>query len=121
MDEVPSDTIQSIDTIIPSGLSTSTYLPAARRDPDLERRFQINRQYHFRQTILPPALVLCGSTLLMGLGWFLLDPTSALRDNAMGTYIPIMFFTFAVSFGGLATLLAMQAASLRRKVDDSVV
>lgn len=108
--------VQSIDAIIPSGLSTSTYLPSARRDPELERRHRLQRQLAFRQTVIPSALVLCISMFAMAGGWFLLDPTSALRDNPLGTTIPVALALFAAMFGAVSFLLITQATRLRNRI-----
>jgi hypothetical protein len=110
---------KSIESVLPSGLSTSTYLPSSRRDPELERRLLIRRKLNFRLTVTPPALVLSASTLLMAGGWFLLDPTSAVRDNAMGATIPITLLALSVAFGAASALLVKQAASLRRQVEQT--
>lgn len=115
--EASQEQVQSIEAIVPSGLSTSTYLPSARRNPELERQFQLKRQYQFRQTITPTALVLSVSTLAMAGGWFLLDPTSALRNNPLGTTIPITLLVFSVVFCIVSTLLVMQISSLRKRIE----
>lgn len=77
---------------------------------------RLQRQYDFRQTVLPTALVLTISMLLMAGGWFLLDPSSALRDNALGTTIPLTLLLLGIGFGIICALLMIQAASLRRRM-----
>jgi hypothetical protein len=108
--------IQSIESVLPSGLSTSTYLPHARRDPETLRRLQVRRRYDLRQTVLPTVLVLSISMVAMAGGWFLLDPSSALRDNAMGASIPLTLLILGIGFALIAALLMVQTASLRKEL-----
>lgn len=112
---------QSIETIVPSGLSTSTYLPSSKLNPDRLRLLAQQRQLRFRETILPSLIVLCVSLVLMGAGWFLLDPFSALRDNALGKTIPMSLFALGGCFGILGAIVSMQASRLRAAIDAAAV
>ncbi len=112
--------MQSIEAIVPSGLSTSTYLPSARRSPEFDRRRNRLQQYQFRQMVVPSAIVLSVSTFLMAIGWFMLDATSALRDNSLGKTIPITLFAISLAFAMLTALLVSQAGALRRAIDADV-
>lgn len=108
--------VQSIDSIAPSGLSTSTYLPSARRDPEKERQLRRKRQLGFRQTVIPSLITLGVSMLAIAAGWFLLDPGSALRDNSLGMMIPLGLLVLGVCFSAFALLLVAQSSALRRKI-----
>jgi hypothetical protein len=109
--------VKSIESLMPSGLSVSTYLPSGRRDPEVERRLRLRRRYLFRQTVIPSAIVLSASTLLLAGGWFLLDPSSALRDNVLGKNIPLTLFLLAAAFGLASALLIFQATALRKQIE----
>lgn len=75
---------------------------------------ELKRQYDFRQTVLPPCLLLSGSAFIMAAAWFALDPASVLRANPVGIGLPIGLLIAAFTFGALAVVFARQAASMAR-------
>lgn len=109
--------MQSIESVIPSGLSMSTYLPQSKREAQFDPSRQARRRITFFQTLLPSAIVLCASGLFLACGWFFLDQDSVLRSNAMGKAIPFALLGLATTFAAAAFLLILQSRSLRRQLD----
>jgi hypothetical protein len=96
--------MSGLDALAGSVPSEQVFAAVQRRVLDDHRR----RARDFRQTCLPPCLTLGLTLPALAGGWFLLDPLSVLRLNAVGLGIPIGLGLLGALFLGVTVLLIVQ-------------